>query len=145
MAGCIFCKIVNGEEKAWKVFEDEKCVAFLDAFPVTEGHVLIVTKEHKDDIFDLSDDLFLHLFKVAKKIAGAMRKALGADYVNIITAPGVIKHAFLHVIPRYDYDLMGAVPDMDNKRSLSPEEMEIIARKIRGALNAGGKNKGKAD
>jgi len=142
MAGeCIFCKIIKGKEKAWKVYEDEKVVAFLDAFPVNEGHVLVVTREHFRDIFDLDEDLFLHMFKIARKLSRAMKKALNAEFVNIITAPGVIKHAFLHVVPRYDYDLMGAIPDMENKRALTDEEMEIIAKKLRGALNAGRKNK----
>lgn len=139
MKGCIFCRIVKGEEKSWKIYEDDKCLAFLDAFPVTEGHTLIVTKEHYGDIFDLDEELFLHLFKIGRKIAEAMKKGLGADFVNIIIAPGVIKHAFIHIVPRYDYDLMGAVPDMENKRSLAEEEMEIIARKLKGALNAGKK------
>lgn len=139
MKGCVFCRIVKGEEKSWKIYEDDKCVAFLDAFPVTEGHTLIVTKQHYEDIFDLNEELFLHLFKIGRKIAEAMKKGLGADFVNIIIAPGVIKHAFIHIVPRYDYDLMGAVPDMENKRSLAEEEMEIIARKLKGALNAGKK------
>jgi len=142
-AECIFCRIVEGKEKCWKIYEDEICVAFLDAFPVTEGHTIVATKKHYPDIFETEDDVFTHIFKVTRKIAMAMKKSLGAEFVNVIIAPGVIKHAFVHVVPRYDYDLMGPIPDMENKRSLSEEEMEIIARKLRGGLGAGKKDEGK--
>ncbi len=132
---CIFCNIIEGKEKAWKIYEDEQVLVILDAFPVTEGHMLILPKKHVEDLLDLSDEEIAHIFKVAKKVAKAAKKALNAEFVNIITAPSMIKHAHVHVIPRYDYDLMGLVPDMDNKKKLSDEEMEIIQRKIKGALN----------
>jgi histidine triad (HIT) family protein len=139
MAGCIFCKIAKGEEKGWVVHEDDKAVAFLDAFPVTEGHVIVASKKHVEDLFLLSDDDFLHMVRVAREIAKKMRKAMKAHFVNIICAESVIKHAFIHVIPRTDYDLMGIVPDMENKRSLPKEEMDALCRKLGGECDAGRK------
>ena len=136
---CVFCDIVAGKEKAWRVYEDEKCLAILDAFPVNEGHILVLPKKHVQDIFELDEDLFLHLCRIARKLGRAMLKPLGANFANIVTASSLIKHAFIHVIPRYDYDLMGLLPDMENKRKLSDEEMEIIYRKIRGVLDGSGK------
>ncbi len=142
--GCIFCKIVDGSEKAWKIYEDSFCVAFLDVFPVTEGHVLVITKEHVADVFDLEEKKFMELFKVARKIALAMKKQLGAKFVNIITAPGVIKHAFIHIVPRYDYDLMGPVPDMENKRKMDDEDMKSLSKKLKLPQGVAPDAKGKA-
>lgn len=136
---CIFCEIIAGKEKAWKIFEDQKCMAILDAFPISEGHIIVLPKKHVKDIFDLDEELFLHLCRVARDISCKSRTALGADYVNIVTASSIIPHAFIHLIPRYDYDLMGLLPDMENKRKMSDEEMEIIHKKIRGALDGSGK------
>ena len=133
--GCIFCKIVKGTEKSWKVYEDDQCVAFLDMFPVTEGHILVITKDHVSDVFDLKEKEFLHLFGVARKLSLTIKKILGAKFANIITAPGAIKHAFIHLVPRYDYDLMGPVPDMENKRKIDNEDMGALSKKIRGAMN----------
>ena len=91
-------------------------------------------------VFKLSDEDFLHMVKIARKIAKDMKGKLKADFVNIITAQSVIKHAFIHVVPRYDYDLMGIVPDMENKRSLNKEDMDAIQQKMGGEKDAGGKN-----
>ena len=137
--GCIFCKIVNGDEKAWKIYEDEFCLAFLDVFPVTEGHVLIITKEHVVDVFDLGEKAFMDLFKVSRKISMVMKKGLDAEFVNIITAPGVIKHAFIHIVPRYSHDLMGPVPDMENKRKMDDDNMKKLSDKLRRVLDVKGK------
>ncbi len=134
MEKCIFCRIVSGEEKAWKIYEDNDVVAVLDIFPVTEGHTLVILKEHVEDFFTLSEEKAAKLWNAAFKIAKAMKKALDAKTVNIILAEGIIRHAFLHVIPRYDYDLMPPVPDMENKRQLPKEEMKEIAKKLREAL-----------
>ncbi|MBR9689741.1 MAG: HIT family protein [Candidatus Altiarchaeota archaeon] len=131
----IFSKIISGEVKGWKVFEDEKACAFLDAFPVTEGHVIVAFKGEDSDIFDISDTDFIHLAMVSRKIAQTMKKKLNADFVNIITAQSMIKHAFIHVVPRYDHDLMGIVPDMENKRQIAKEEMTKLQGKIRGGLD----------
>ena len=140
MSKCIFCKIISGDESGWTIYQDDKVHAFLDAFPVTEGHVIVAYKDHVEDVFKLSDEDFLHMVKVARKIAKQMKSKLKADFVNIITAQSVIKHAFIHVVPRYDYDLMGIVPDMENKRSLTKEDMESIHKKMGVGKDAGGKN-----
>lgn len=134
---CVFCKIIQGKEDSWAVHKDGEVFAFLDAFPVTEGHVIVAWKEHVSDVFELSDEQFLHMAGVARRIALAMKKELDADFVNIITAESVIGHAFVHVVPRYDYDLMGIVPDMENKRQMEDERMDELQEKLVGGLGAG--------
>jgi histidine triad (HIT) family protein len=136
---CIFCRIIRGEEKGWDVYEDDRVFAFLDAFPVAEGHVIVAWKKHVADVFALEDEEFMHLFRVARDIAKAMKKNMKASFVNIITAESVIGHAFVHVVPRQDYDLMGVVPDMENKRQLDRETMDAVQKKLAGGMGAGKK------
>ena len=132
MGSCIFCKIIKGTEKSWIIHKDDKVTAFLDAYPVTEGHVLVAFNKHVDNLFKLSDEEFLHMMRIARKISLKMKNKLGAQFVNIITAESVINHAFIHVIPRSDYDLMGIVPDMENKRTMSNDVMETLYKKLCG-------------
>ena len=65
----IFTKIINGEIPSYKIAEDEKCYAFLDISPLAEGHTLVVPKQEVDYIFDLEDELLMHLHLFAKKVA----------------------------------------------------------------------------
>ena len=145
MSDCIFCKIISGEEKGWQVHRGRGVTAFLDAFPVTEGHVIVATDRHVRDVFDLKEEEFLEIMRVAREMGLRMKKKLGADFVNIIVAESIIKHAFVHVVPRYEHDLMGVVPDMDNKRALPKEEMDELRKKLGGGKGAGQKNRHRAD
>ena len=131
----IFSKIISGEVKGWKIYEDNRSCAFLDAFPVTEGHVIVAFKGKEQDIFELKDAEFLHLAKVAREVATSMKKQLNANFVNILTAQSMIKHAFIHVIPRFDHDLMGIVPDMENKRQIEKGTMDELKKKLEGGIN----------
>jgi len=65
----LFTKIVNGEIPAWKVAEDENFLAFLDIFPVTKGHTLVIPKKEVDYLFDLDDETYTGLQLFAKKVA----------------------------------------------------------------------------
>ena len=85
-----------------------------------------------DDIFKLSENEFLEIMKVAREIGLKMKKTMSADFVNILVAESIIKHAFVHIIPRYDHDLMGVIPDMENKRAFPKEEMDSLKQKLRG-------------
>lgn len=127
---CIFCRIVAGESKAHKILETPDFLAILDAFPVTEGHALILPKKHYKTFFDVPDSELPGLFALARKVAGIQKKSLSADGFNIATAPAAIDHFHIHVVPRYDYDLMGPLVDLDNKRELSPEKMKEIFAKV---------------
>ena len=62
MDNCIFCKIVKGELPSYKVYEDDKCMAFLDIHPVAMGHTLLIPKEHYRWAQDMPDDLFGYIF-----------------------------------------------------------------------------------
>lgn len=106
---CIFCKIARGEIPSYKVFEDDYCLAFLDINPTSEGHTLVLPKEHFDSMLTCPKDILDHLFEVAQMIAQAQQKQLGATGANIITNIGksagqTVNHFHIHIIPRYDND-----------------------------------------
>ena len=101
---CVFCKIVNGEIPAYKLYEDEKIIAFLDINPYSPGHTLIVPKEHTLDINSISDDILMHIMRHARNIAKDVTKKLGAEGFTLIQNNGFVqevKHFHLHVIPKY--------------------------------------------
>ena len=106
---CIFCKLANGMIPTATVYEDDDFRAIMDAAPANKGHVIILPKEHADDVFSLPVETQAKLFPVAAKIAKAVKEELGCDGVNILqnngTAAGqTVFHFHTHVIPRYNGD-----------------------------------------
>lgn len=106
---CAFCAIAGGEAEASVVHEAERTIAFMDRNPIAEGHVLVVPREHASGLDDLDPAVGGRLFRVAQRVAGALRERLGADGVNLFLADGEaagqeLFHAHLHVIPRAEDD-----------------------------------------
>lgn len=132
--GCIFCDIISGKQKSKKLYEDGEFLAILDAFPVTEGHALVIPKQHAKNVYELSGGTAANAFLLARRMARALQDALRADDVNIATAPAAIDHFHMHVVPRYDADLMGPLADLGNKREMPEKAMEEIAGKVRAVL-----------
>ena len=81
---CIFCKIANGEIPSATIFEDRDFRVMLDIGPATRGHVLILTKEHYDNIYEIDAETAGKLFSLASVIARAMKKVLNCDGMNIL-------------------------------------------------------------
>ena len=101
----IFAKILRGELPCYKVYEDDKALAFLDIMPRAPGHTLVLPKAPARNILDITPDDLAHVFKVAQKIAKVSVQAFGADGVTIQqfneSAGGqVVFHLHVHVIPR---------------------------------------------
>ena len=103
MSGCLFCRIVAGDDPAHLVFEDETCLAFLDARPLFHGHTLLVPREHHETLWDLPDQLVAPLFANAKKLSLAVRDAMGAQgafvAMNNVVSQSV-PHVHVHIAPR---------------------------------------------
>ncbi len=134
---CIFCKIINDETPATKVYEDEQTIAFMDIGPVSKGHVLVVPKEHYDPLMNTPDTVLHALVSVAKKIAHAQKKGLDADGINLTQANGsvagqIIPHIHFHVIPRYK--TADSAGNWHPGQYDSQKEMDKYAEKIRSAL-----------
>ena len=79
MSDCIFCKIVSGEARSWKVYENERVYAFLDIHPVNEYHTLVIPKAPARNIFDISAEDLAHVARGAHRIARAAQQAFQAD------------------------------------------------------------------
>lgn len=95
----IFSKIIAGEIPSYKIAEDEKFFAFLDIFPLREGHVLVVPKTETDKFFDLPDEYLKEMLLFAKPIAHAIEKAFNCNRCGISVVGLEVPHAHLHLIP----------------------------------------------
>jgi len=124
---CIFCKIIAGEIPAAKIFEDEKCLAFLDINPVTSGHLLLIPKEHFAAMTETPDDLVGYLYIKAKWLMPKIKKALNADYVSLSVVGTDVPHFHIHIIPRrLDDGLAHFWPT----KKYAEGEMATVAEKI---------------
>jgi histidine triad (HIT) family protein len=109
MTDCVFCKIAKGEIPSSKVYEDELVMAFLDISPANKGHTLVIPKEHFETLTDLPVGLLSKMIKIVRKISKKVDKKLKAEGYNIHmsnkeAAEQVVKHAHIHIIPRYKTD-----------------------------------------
>lgn len=124
----IFSKIVAGEIPCHKIAETDDYLAFLDVFPLVEGHVLVIPKKEVDYLFDLEDPLYQGLIQFAKSVAVGLKKAIPCNKVGVAVIGLEVPHAHIHLIP------MNQVSDMNfskPKLSLSTERLKEIAEKIR--------------
>ena len=95
----IFSKIVAGEIPSYKVAEDENYYAFLDIFPLTKGHTLVIPKKEVDYIFDLDDETYSGLMAFSKKVAGALEKAIPCRRIGVAVLGLEVPHAHVHLVP----------------------------------------------
>jgi histidine triad (HIT) family protein len=108
---CIFCQIIRHQAPYSGIYEDQTAIAFLSNHPVNPGHTLIVPKKHYENIYEVPDEEIAQIFKVSKKIAVAVNKAVNADGIRIVQNNGeaagqVIAHFHVHVIPMHTRQLM---------------------------------------
>lgn len=129
---CLFCKIANGEIPSKTIFEDADFRVFLDLGPASEGHALIVPKEHYANLFELPEDTAAGVMRLAKKLAVQMKEKLNCDGLNLVQNNGevagqTVHHFHMHVIPRYEGDgqKIGWKPGEPTQ-----EELEEIRAKI---------------
>ena len=111
MSECIFCKIVAGEIPSRKIYEDEHHIAFLDIFPASRGHSLVIPKQHHVDIHSISAADYGAIASVAKQVADLLQKRLGSEGTTIMQMNReagwqTVFHAHMHVIPRWSGDAL---------------------------------------
>ena len=133
---CIFCKIANGDIPATEIWENEGFRVILDLGPASEGHALVLPKEHYRDITELPEKAAGEAFSLAGKVGKAMQQGLGAAGFNIVqnngTAAGQTVFPFhIHVIPRYEGgpEMVAWTPG-----KAEAEELKATAESIRKAL-----------
>ena len=101
---CLFCKIIKKEIPAKVLYEDDKVLVIMDAFPEVDGHSLIIPKKHFSDLFELPDELLLHINKVGKIMTTKLLKNLSETSMTWSINYGdrqAIKHYHLHLLPNY--------------------------------------------
>ncbi|MEM4311295.1 MAG: HIT family protein [Nitrososphaerales archaeon] len=134
---CIFCKIIQGVLPAFKVYEDDEVIAFMDRKPINLGHILVLPKEHRESIFDMEPQKVGKLYEKVAIIAKNVKEALKADGLNIGQNNGkaanqIIPHVHVHVIPRYLGDSpTGGWP---SRKNADLKELKEVADKIRSYL-----------
>lgn len=106
---CVFCRIISGEVDSATIFEDESTLAFLDLRQSNEGHVLIVPRNHVEQIYDLDEDTATALAVSVCKVARAVRRVYSPDGLSIWQSNGPaafqeVPHVHWHVFPRYTDD-----------------------------------------
>jgi len=105
MEDCIFCKIVKGDIPCFKVYEDDRVLAFEDVNPISEGHTLIIPKVHAENIWEISRQDLNAIHLASKKVADAINEVLNPAGVAVLQLNGrgvnqVVMHYHLHLIPR---------------------------------------------
>lgn len=135
MATSIFTKIINREIPGHFLYEDDHCVAILDKFPAVPGQSLIIPKKNVDYAFDLDDDTYIHLFKMAKKIAKASDRALNAERTCLVVEGMDVPHVHIKIYPLPDTKkALGIV--MHEGVEASDADLSIIATQIIAALDS---------
>lgn len=136
---CVFCRIIGGEEMVSVVYEDNHAIAFLDVQPASQGHTLIVSKEHFETLFDLPEDLLTHCMAVAKRIAPGIKRAVGAEAINVFSANGKaggqdVLHFHLHLIPIREGEPFLLQLPLDDAPVPMRSELDITAARIGRAI-----------
>jgi len=106
---CIFCNIANGKGKSNIIHEDENTVAFLDIFPVSDYHTLVIPRRHYKDIFDIPENELIHVMQAIKQVTKKYQEILGIENVQIINSSGEeaqqdVFHIHFHIVPRSKSD-----------------------------------------
>ena len=123
----IFSKIIAGENPCYKIAENEKFFAFLDIFPLREGHVLVVPKKEVDNLFDLPAEYLGEMLLFARPIAKAIEKAFDCNRCGISVIGLEVPHAHIHLIP------INSANDLNftqSKPQASPENLKSAQDKI---------------
>jgi len=131
----IFSKIISGEVPSYKIAEDEKFFAFLDIFPLVEGHTLVVPKTNVDNMFDLDNEYLSALLVFARPIAKAIENSFACNRCGIAVIGLEVPHAHLHLVPINSADDLNFTR---GKLKLSEETLKRAQKKIVENLNAAG-------
>ena len=130
---CIFCKIAAHELPSRVVFEDDVCMVFLDQFPSSLGHTLVIPKLHYKDIFDIPEKTAADLQRTVVRAAAALRNVLGTENINILQNNGslagqTVFHYHVHLIPRFEGD---SVSFKWSAAKPTTEEFDTCAKNIK--------------
>lgn len=131
---CIFCNIITGKISARKIIETEKSLAFLDAFPLTKGHTLVIPKNHYSKIQEMSKEDNADLFETVQVLTNKIENLFSPSLIAIHNGKESgqeVPHVHVHIIPRSTGDGAGPVHDMFEKRpKLTNDEFDQITKRL---------------
>ena len=139
---CIFCKVAQKKIDAKIIDENENAIAFLDAFPLTAGHTLVITKNHYAKLQDVDYDQINQLFSLANKLLPSIEKGTGVQSTLIAIHNGKdagqeIPHLHVHIVPRKLGDGGGSIHSMfDSSHRLEEREIIKVFKKIKEQLES---------
>ena len=134
---CIFCQIIAGKIPSQRIYEDDRCIAFLDIHPINPGHVLVIPRRHVERFYDLRDEEAAHLGMVTRKIYRAVRQTdVSCEGANIFLSDGEVagqevKHCHFHIAPRFTGDGHRTGFSRTHPQAGNPEELAAVAEKIK--------------
>jgi histidine triad (HIT) family protein len=129
--GTIFSRILSGEIPCYKITENDKFFAFLDVFPLVNGHVLVVPKLETDYIFDIEDQELSEMIVFAKNVSRAIKKSIPCKRIGVAVIGLEVPHAHIHLVP------LNSVSDINfEKPKLKPsaQELATVAELIKNNL-----------
>ncbi len=129
--GTIFSRILSGEILCYKIAENDNFFAFLDVFPLVNGHVLVVPKVETDYIFDIEDQELSEMIVFAKNVSKAIKKSIPCKRIGVAVIGLEVPHAHIHLVP------LNSVSDINfekPKLKPSPQELATVAELIKNNL-----------
>lgn len=135
--GCIFCSIVAGNAPCHRVYEDAIVLAFMDIFPVGDGHLLVIPKRHYETLLEADEESMLAVMSASRRIAQAIQRALrpdgiGVHQLNGAAAGQTVFHYHMHLIPRMHGDPIA----FHGRKAGDPKRLAENARRVAAALAA---------
>ena len=137
---CPFCRIASGKAPASIVYEDATVLAFMDLNPANVGHILVVPKEHWENIYKVPEKVLAEMITVVKRVSAAVKKTVGAEGISVLQLNGMVAgqsvmHIHFHVIPRFRGDpiskAIGAMMGHQGFEKPERRDLDETARKIR--------------
>lgn len=131
---CIFCRIVSGEIPSKKISENDNALAFMDAFPLTRGHLIIIPKKHRKRLQDMVTAEVSDVFELAAKLISRTDALSGSTLLAIHNGPYAgqeIPHVHVHLVPRYVNDGAGPIHGMFKKTTSSEKDTARIFERLR--------------
>ncbi len=132
MDTCPFCQIVSGKLNAYKVYEDNEFLAFLDLKPFNKGHCLVIPKKHYQWVWQVPN--FGSYWEIAGKVGNACLEVFKSDTIAFITWGLEVAHAHIHVIPKSITDDFIRIDWGSRRKNFTDTEMKEIAAKLRSEI-----------
>ena len=133
---CIFCKIIAGSASAVKITETEHALAFMDLFPASEGHALVIPKMHYENVFESTPETLIEVHLLVRRVARAIQASLAPDglmmfQLNGAAAGQTVFHYHAHLIPRS----AGSEFKLHGRQRSDDAKLTALAERIATALD----------